>query len=138
MRIGRTAAVLALAATTVLGLTSTASAQSLSSDHLNRGYALMVGDSIESDTQYGHARLVMQADGNLVLYGNNWGVCWASHTNGSGAYQVIYQFDGNFVLYNRGYAVWASHTMNTAGSNVNINWQGEVWVGVTRLTGACG
>lgn len=47
----------------------------------------------------GKARLVMQADGNLVLYRVSDGfVIWASDTNGSGAVRAYMQYDGNLVL----------------------------------------
>ncbi|GLX23380.1 MULTISPECIES: hypothetical protein [Streptomyces] len=144
MQRGRTAAAaLALAVTSLLGFAGTSSADATgatgaTSDHLNRGSTLWAGSQIESSTRYGYARLVMQTDGNLVLYGSNWGVCWASHTYGSGGNRAVYQPDGNFVVYSNKGDVWASHTMGSAGTNVNINWNGEVWVGVTRLTGACG
>jgi hypothetical protein len=64
---------------------------------------------------FGHARLSMQTDGNLVLYDNRNGTPrWASGTNGSGATQMLFQPDGNLVVYTAGYAsaVWASHTDN--------------------------
>ncbi|MCX5378620.1 hypothetical protein [Streptomyces sp. NBC_00091] len=144
MQRGKTAAAaLALAVTSLLGFAGTASADAadatgVTSDHLNRGSTLWAGSQIESSTQYGYARLVMQSDGNLVLYGSKWGVCWASHTYGSGGNRAVYQGDGNFVIYNNSGAVWASNTLGTGGTNVNINWSGQVWVGVTRLTGACG
>jgi hypothetical protein len=47
----------------------------------------------------GSSRLVMQSDGNLVLYRvpDNF-VLWASDTNGSGAVRAYMQYDGNLVL----------------------------------------
>ncbi len=64
---------------------------------------------------FGHARLAMQTDSNLVLYdARNGAAKWASGTNGSGATQMLFQPDDNLVVYTAGYAraVWAS---NTAG-----------------------
>ncbi|MEU9719596.1 hypothetical protein [Streptomyces sp. NPDC047976] len=145
MQRGRTAAAaLALAVTSLLGFAGTSSADATgatgaTSDHLDRGSTLWAGSQIESSTRYGYARLVMQTDGNLVLYGSNWGVCWASHTYGLGGNRAVYQGDGNFVIYTgSGRAVWASNTLGTGGTNVNVNYNGQVWVGVTRLTGDCG
>ena len=76
---------------------------------------LNVGDGIRSAD--GRYILVMQSDGNLVLYSPSRAV-WASNTNGTGANTLIMQSDGNLVLYSpsRG-AVWAS---NTAGSGGNV------------------
>jgi hypothetical protein len=53
------------------------------------------GDQISDST----SRLVMQGDGNLVLYRkpDNF-VYWASDTNGSGATRALMQYDGNLVL----------------------------------------
>ncbi|BCB75644.1 hypothetical protein GCM10022251_27470 [Phytohabitans flavus] len=65
---------------------------------------------------FGNVDLVMQNDGNLVMYrrGNHSIVYWASNTQWSGASQLLFQRDGNLVLYTPGYAraVWASNTYN--------------------------
>jgi len=84
-------------------------------DQVAASQQLTVGDGIRSAD--GRYILVMQSDGNLVLYSPSRAV-WASNTAGSGANTVIMQSDGNFVLYSpsRG-AVWAS---NTAGSGANV------------------
>jgi hypothetical protein len=61
---------------------------------------------------FGHARMTMQRDGNLVIYDQNNRARWATGTYGSGATQLVFQQDGNLVLYTAGYAraVWASGT----------------------------
>jgi hypothetical protein len=63
---------------------------------------------------FGNVDLVMQADGNLVLYrhGNHTIHYWDSGTAGSHATQLLWQADGNLVLYTAGYAQhpWASNT----------------------------
>lgn len=57
-----------------------------------------------------HNRLIMQSDGNLVVYDQNGGARWAAGTNPYGAY-AEFQIDGNFVVYDRNnYPVWASNT----------------------------
>jgi hypothetical protein len=51
---------------------------------------------------YGPNTIVMQGDGNLVIYINYEGelvYTWASGTNGQGGYYVIMQNDGNLVIY---------------------------------------
>jgi hypothetical protein len=59
--------------------------------------------------------MIMQADGNLVLYNTKEVAVWASNTPGyedTGAYLNI-QDDGNLVIYpGPNPAIWAS---NTAG-----------------------
>ena len=60
--------------------------------------------------------LIMQSDGNLVLYRRaNMHPTWSTKTNGKDVMRAIMQADGNFVLYTfAGAPVWAS---NTAGKN---------------------
>lgn len=54
--------------------------------------------------------LVMQHDGNLVLYTPGRRVAWATGTWGNlGAYLAL-QNDGNMVIYRQGKALWASGT----------------------------
>jgi hypothetical protein len=60
-------------------------------------------------------QLIMQNDGNLVLYSINDNQestpVWATGTNGTDASYAIMQTDGNLVLYNpSGQALWASST----------------------------
>jgi len=57
-----------------------------------------------------NASLVMQADGNLVLYiGGGGGVAWKSDTGNIGPAQVKIQNDGKFVVYaNGGSIAWQS------------------------------
>ena len=60
----------------------------------------------------GPYELVMQSDGNLVIYGSQ-GPTWASGTYGKGVapYKLAMQEDGNLVVYDsRGSATWASNT----------------------------
>ncbi|MFF7339738.1 hypothetical protein ACFZAT_20660 [Streptomyces sp. NPDC008163] len=114
---------------------------------MTRGHTLNVGDSVTGVTNSSTTfELIMQADGNLVEY--RWDgdptegrqsrtFCWASNTYGSGANHATYQGDGNFVLYTPGgYAVWASNTVGAAGSTVNINSRGDVYVGY-KLIASC-
>ena len=58
-------------------------------------------------------KVVMQQDGNLVIYDKNRAI-WASDTNGKGSapFSVIMQDDGNLVIYDSGNKpTWASNTM---------------------------
>lgn len=86
-------------------------------------------------------RLVMQSDGNLVLYalakpGITGRTCWASNTVGRGT-RAVYQGDGNFVVYNGNTPTWASNTVGDGGSTVDINWTGKLYVGFRQITGEC-
>ncbi len=144
----------ALAAATVL-LPGTANAVSnppggggggYQGSSLSRGESLYPGEYIQRLNNDGnrYLSLVMQSDGNLVEYvsadtlGGPYTACWASGTNGSGATRADYQSDGNFVVYTSNNApVWASDTQWKAGSTVDINWDGIVYVGTTPISNAC-
>jgi hypothetical protein len=66
------------------------------------------GQSI--NTADGHYHLILQGDGNLVLYGNS-GPLWATGTNGKSSAFLAMQPDGNLVLYNNnGTPLWYSGT----------------------------
>lgn len=57
--------------------------------------------------------LVLQNDGNLVLYSSSGSVLWASNT-GSPGDSLVVQLDGNLVQYSSsGQATWATHTGNS-------------------------
>lgn len=54
--------------------------------------------------------LTLQSDGNLVLYASSGAPLWASGTYGQPSVEAIAQQDGNFVLYSSTQATWASNT----------------------------
>ena len=58
-------------------------------------------------------KLIMQTDGNLVLYDANDHAVWASNTQnrGKAPHRLVMQSDGNLVIYDKQYkATWASNT----------------------------
>ena len=76
----------------------------------------------------GDYSLIMQGDGNLVLYQGSTAL-WASNTVGSGADEAILQGDGNFVLYtSSGTPVWASNTAGNTGAYLQVQNDGNVVV----------
>lgn len=95
-----------------------------SSDQLSSGQQLKAGEGLRS--QNGRYRLVMQGDGNLVLYAKNKGALWASHTNGTKAKRVVMQGDGNLVAYGGGKAHWASHTSGKGRSRLLVQNDGNL------------
>lgn len=115
--------------------------------YLTRGQSLETGQSIGRYTQAGAwTYLIMQSDGNLVLYtngtpGTSRRVCWATnkYDQGLNSY-AVYQSDGNFVVY-YGFGeytpLWASGTQNDGGTTVNINRYGQLWAGNKKLSGFC-
>ncbi len=65
----------------------------------------------------GQYKLLMQDDGNVVLYGPA-GATWASNTAGSGGTSINMQGDGNLVIYtSAGTPVWSTGTQGTGASN---------------------
>ncbi|AFZ57256.1 hypothetical protein H6G54_25145 [Anabaena cylindrica FACHB-243] len=87
------------------------------SSSLKTEQSLGVEQRIVSDN--GRYQLVLQSDGNLVLYGLEGrvpgGATWATGTDGQGGTLAVLQSDGNFVLYGPrgrvpGGALWGSGT----------------------------
>ena len=76
-------------------------------DRLQDGEKLEVGQSLTSAN--GAYRLILQDDGNLVLYSGDTAV-WSTETNGQNVVRAEVQTDGNFVLYTPDKPVWASQT----------------------------
>lgn len=80
------------------------------SDRLSNSASVnIVNDYLRSaDKRYA---LLLQPDGNLVLFGPGYHVLWNSQTAGSNAAFLIMQYDGNLVLYTAGgNVIWNSHT----------------------------
>jgi hypothetical protein len=89
------------------------------------GQELKLGDTIVSNNrQY---TLILQHDGNLVLYRSGGGALWATWTHGKPVTKAVMQTDGNFVLYdNNNQAVWASWTHRKPGSYLIVQDDGNV------------
>lgn len=87
-------------------------------DTMYAGQGLYRGQSMSSSD--GRFVLIMQGDGNLVEYGPNGRVVWATNRNGG---FTILQGDCNFVEYTMwGSPVWAS---NVGGSNCRLVLQND-------------
>ena len=87
-------------------------------DTMTPGSSLTAGQSLW-DTA-GKRQLVMQADGNLVLYiGGR--AKWASHTTRYPGVRFTLQADGNLVVYDkRNQARWASQTSRFRGTGMRL------------------
>src|SRR3990170_3869155 len=88
---------------------------------LKQGSELRVNQELSS--QNGAYRLLMQADGNLVLYGGSTAV-WATNTSGQPStlrpIVAMMQDDGNFVMYSHTkHPIWATMT-NIPGSQLEL------------------
>ncbi|MGX9882431.1 protein kinase domain-containing protein [Streptomyces sp. NPDC002276] len=72
------------------------------------------------------SRLIMQTDGNLVLYDQDGTAHWASQTSGEGN-TAVFQADGNLVVYNaQTQPVWASNTGGAAGATLKVLEDGNM------------
>ncbi|WP_244138735.1 MULTISPECIES: protease pro-enzyme activation domain-containing protein [Burkholderia] len=80
---------------------------------IGEGTTLKPGQTVYSASQ--SHRLVMQNDGNLVLYNATSGAAvWNSGTNGNTGAYAVFQTDGNFVIYGTsGKPLWFSSTNGT-------------------------
>jgi hypothetical protein len=128
-RLGRGLAALVLTFMT-LGLTwvvvtDRAIASSSLGTELGPDRQLGAGDWLQN----GSYRLVMQTDGNLVLYGPT-GPLWATHTNSPAAANAVLvnQGDGNLVVYtaDRRSALWASRTNGKGAGRLVMQSDGNV------------
>lgn len=105
--------------------TIAAASPAMASTTLSAGQTLTAGLSLLSPN--GAYRAVMQGDGNLVVYGSNGGVRWASATSGRGATWLAMQSDGNLVLYTAtGQAVWATRTVGTPSPQLVMQNDGNL------------
>ncbi|QKW20895.1 hypothetical protein HUT16_19165 [Kitasatospora sp. NA04385] len=129
-----TAALLGAAAIALAAPAVQANADSPSnptSVQLARGSQLTAGQYLQS----GESQLVMQDDGNLVLYlvntaGRRGPAVWSTSTWGNPGAHLVMQDDGNLVLYRRGgdtptNAVWSTSSWNNPGAYLTM-WDGQV------------
>lgn len=73
----------------------------------------------------GQSKLVFQGDGNLVFYGKENRVLWASYTQNKNASFAAMQGDGNFVIYNAAkQPIWSTNTAGFPGAYARIQESG--------------
>ncbi|WP_051741151.1 protein kinase domain-containing protein [Streptomyces xylophagus] len=88
-------------------------------------FTFEAGKSVETV----RSKLIMQPDGNLVLYDEDGTARWASQTEGTGN-TAVFQEDGNFVVYNAQHqALWASTTQNAGGATLKVLENGNMVIG---------
>lgn len=81
--------------------------------------------------------LVMQTDGNLVLYRTDQTPAkptWATGTNGQAVVRATMQADGNFVLYTAQRPVWATGTDGHPGAQLELGEDGNLIIFDTNRT----
>lgn len=83
-----------------------------------------IGDALWS--QNGLFQLLMQQDGNLVLYRQDGLALWQSGTAGQPSQYAMMQIDGNFVIYGPVGAIWQSGTAGRAGAALLMQDDGNL------------
>lgn len=122
----------------VVPATSVGAASTLSGDG-----TLYAGQALVSPN--GSHRLVMQGDGNLVLY-RGAAALFSTETGGNPGARAVMQRDGNLVVYSRtGWPLWNSGPVETGGPRLVVQDDGNaviytaygipVWSVWTRRTG---
>jgi hypothetical protein len=91
----------------------------------HNGYMWDIPGSLNS----GADRLIMQGDGNLVLYRPNNTVVWHSVSSGHPGAWLELQSDGNAVVRDSGTAYWASGT----GGHPNFTYAGPYLLGGQQI-----
>ncbi|MFF5302208.1 protein kinase [Streptomyces sp. NPDC013161] len=72
------------------------------------------------------SKLIMQTDGNLVLYDTAGTAHWASQTQGAGN-TAVFQEDGNLVVYDAQHqALWSSNTQGATGAVLKVLEDGNM------------
>lgn len=98
--------------------------ESKTKDSLGANGSLGANQSITS--QNGKYTLIMQSDGNLVIYKQGKAI-WATNTQGKGGTWVVMQTDGNFVIYTpQSKPVWATNTRGKGGSWIVMQNDGNL------------
>ena len=94
---------------------------------MGSGQSLGVNNALYSCD--GRFQLILQPDGNLVLYKIGVRALWATGTNGQASHYAYMQPDGNFVLYNTALqATWHSFTYNNPGAYLALQNDGNLVV----------
>jgi lambda family phage minor tail protein L len=85
-------------------------------DRLLRGQILTSGNELIANS--GHYRLVMQSDGNLVIYDRDFAPRWATNTDGNGPSTLYHQGDSNITIRRNGDGV-VTYSSDTFTGGVN-------------------
>lgn len=93
---------------------------------LYAGQTLYAGQQITSYN--GQYRLVMQYDGNAVIYGPGNSVLAQTYSAGQGSCRLVMQGDGNLVLYRNAdnYPLWFTSTSGTGANKVVMQDDGNL------------
>lgn len=89
---------------------------------INATYVLHAGEGVQTN----RIHLMMQTDGDLVLWNEHGDVVWSTRTHAPNA-DAVFQADGNFVVYSPNRAtVWSSRTDGHDGSVLVLQADGKM------------
>ncbi len=114
----------AIAVSLLVAITAGPAAADTAPSRLEVGQTLGSGQTLRSPN--GNLWLVVQGDGNLVLYDAANRPLWYSHTAGRGTSRLILQGDGNLVLYSATAATWSSNTYGRASTFLALQDDGNL------------
>lgn len=106
----------------LFGAALSPSAHAAGSDTMFAGQVL--ADNARITSPNGQYQLVMQSDGNLVVYGAG-AARWWTGTNGPGR-RLVMQGDGNLVIYRDSTPLWWSGTHGLSGSQLRMQDDGNL------------
>jgi hypothetical protein len=90
------------------------------------GGRLNLEDDVISNN--GRYQLILQRDGNLVLYDRSAGSrpLWSTQTQGQAVHECVMERDGNLVIYGLPKQIWASQTQGHPNSFLCVQDDGNV------------
>jgi hypothetical protein len=101
-----------------------------SEEEVDERTTLYPGENLASGDDLLNAcyRLVMQKDGNLVMYNvRKNSVIWATNTEGRGGTSLRMQPDGNLVMYaDDSRVIWATNTEGRGGTSLRMQSDGNL------------
>jgi len=95
----------------------------LAKDILASGQMLYKGETLKSPN--GQYKLILQKDGNLVLYDGGRAI-WSAGTQDKHTNKLVMQNDGNLVLYGPNGPLWATNTSGNRGAYLKIQNDGNL------------
>lgn len=95
------------------------------------GCGVALGDTVLAPYQSvlscdGRFTLVMQGDGNLVLYMDDGQALWHASTHGNPGAWAVFQSDGNLVVYQGATPLWHAGTHGNPGAELHVQDDGNL------------
>lgn len=123
LRLGALLAAALLVASALVLLPASPGSAAAGGTRLLAGERLTSGQSISSNGY----KLVVQSDGNVVMYASGGRVRWHTRTAGHSGSRLVMQGDGNLVVYSRsGTPLWHTRTNGNPGARLVVQSDGNL------------